>query len=70
MEKKYRIKDSTFPNQRCSDFRSLKTAPHAKGLAVPGMPAGSPGMEGSRSDSYDVVLIDEMGGTSVYQKYP
>ncbi len=51
--------------------RLLKTAPpHAKGLAVPGMPAGSPGMEGARSDAYAVVLFDEKGGTSVYQKYP
>jgi len=50
--------------------RLLKTAPHAKGLAVPGMPAGSPGMEGARSDAYAVVLFDERGGTSVYQKYP
>ena len=50
--------------------RLLKTAPHAKGLAVPGMPAGSPGMEGARSDAYAVVLFDEKGGASVYKKYP
>jgi hypothetical protein len=50
--------------------RLLKTSPHAKGLAVPGMPAGSPGMEGARSDAYAVVLFDENGGSSVYQKYP
>src|SRR6266478_4298059 len=50
--------------------RFLKAAPHGKGLAVPGMPAGSPGMEGARSDAYAVVLFDEKGGTSVYQKYP
>ncbi len=50
--------------------RLLKTRPKAKGLAVPGMPAGSPGMEGSRSDAYSVILFDEAGRTSDYQKYP
>src|SRR5437868_6798939 len=50
--------------------RLLKAAPHAKGLAVAGMPAGSPGMEGPRSDVYAVMLFDEKGGATVYQKYP
>src|SRR5438270_5066107 len=31
--------------------RLLKDAPKAQGLAAPGMPAGSPGMEGARSDA-------------------
>ena len=36
-------------------------------LAVPGMPAGSPGMEmGSRKDPYDVLLIDRRGRASVF----
>ena len=40
----------------------------ALGLAVPGMPVGSPGMEmGSRRDSYDVLLLMKDGTTSVYQ---
>ena len=38
--------------------RLLKERPNAVGLAVPGMPSGSPGMEGRRVDSYDVVLFD------------
>jgi hypothetical protein len=39
------------------------------GLAVAGMPAGSPGMEmGSRKDPYDVVLFDKQGKTRVYAK--
>jgi len=49
--------------------RLLNERPNAKGLAVPGMPAGSPGMEGSRSDAYSVILFDEAGRASVYQKY-
>ena len=50
--------------------RLLSSRPKAKGLAVPGMPAGSPGMEGARSDAYSVILFGEDGGTSVFQEYP
>ena len=49
--------------------RLLKERPKAKGLAVPGMPIGSPGMEsGSRHDAYDVVAFDREGKTSTYLK--
>jgi hypothetical protein len=52
--------------------RLLKERPKAKGLAVPGMPVGSPGMEipGGAPGRYNVVLIGEDGKTSVYQQYP
>ncbi|MFN6995743.1 MAG: DUF411 domain-containing protein, partial [Aquincola tertiaricarbonis] len=41
----------------------LLKRPAALGLAVPGMPVGSPGMEmGPRVDPYDVLLIDRQGG--------
>jgi hypothetical protein len=36
------------------------------GIAVPGMPMGSPGMEGHRVDSYNVMAFDKQGGTKVY----
>lgn len=49
--------------------RLLAERPKARGLAVPGMPAGSPGMEGPRSDRYAVLLFDTAGRTSVYQHY-
>jgi hypothetical protein len=49
--------------------RLLKERPKAKGLAVPGMPLGSPGMEGARRDAYSVILFDADGRVSVYQKY-
>lgn len=40
---------------------------NAIGLAVPGMPIGSPGMEmGDRFDPYDVLLIREDGSTEIY----
>jgi hypothetical protein len=38
----------------------------ARGLAVPGMPMGSPGMEGPRKDKYDVLLFDKAGKSRVY----
>ena len=39
----------------------------ALGLAVPGMPVGSPGMEvGDRFMAYDVLLINKDGSTSVF----
>ena len=44
----------------------LKEKPKVKGIAVPGMPMGSPGMEGPRSDPYDVVTFDSTGTTKVY----
>ena len=49
--------------------RLLAERPMAKGLAVPAMPMGSPGMEGHRSDSYDVLLVGSTGRTSIYKHY-
>lgn len=54
--------------------RLLKERPKAVGLSVPGMPVGSPGMDGpaygGRKDAYDVLLIQAGGTTKVYQRYP
>lgn len=50
--------------------RLLQSRPEAKGLAVPGMPMGSPGMEGARSDPYSVVLFGAKGQISSYGNYP
>ena len=47
----------------------LREKPDVKGLAVPGMPMGSPGMEGHRKDSYHVLLIDKNNSASSYAKY-
>jgi hypothetical protein len=49
--------------------RLLKERPKAKGLAVPAMPLGSPGMEGPRNDPYDVLLVQAGGRTTVYKHY-
>ncbi|MGV3742796.1 MAG: DUF411 domain-containing protein [Burkholderiaceae bacterium] len=49
--------------------RLLAEKPKAKGLAVPAMPMGSPGMEGPRSDPYDVLLVHQNGKYSTYRHY-
>ena len=41
----------------------------ARGLAVPGMPAGSPGMEGSRQDRYAVLAFDASGATARFASH-
>ena len=50
--------------------RLLAQRPKARGLAVAGMPAGSPGMENTRHrDAYDVLLVLPDGSTKVYAQY-
>ena len=48
--------------------RLLKEKPAIKGLSTPGMPMGSPGMEGPRKEPYNVVSFDENGKTSIYAR--
>jgi len=53
-----------------SDIKRLLAArPKARGLAVPGMPLGAPGMEGPREDPFDVLLVDANGRSSVFKHY-
>lgn len=53
--------------------RLLKEKPAAVGLAVPGMPVGSPGMDGpaynNRQDPYDVLLVARDGSATTFQAY-
>jgi hypothetical protein len=50
--------------------RLLKEKPKVAGLAVAGMPVGSPGMEmGNRKDKYDVVAFNRDGSTQVFAKH-
>ena len=49
--------------------RLLRERPNVRGITVPGMPAGSPGMEGPRRDNYDVLTFDANGNTAVYSSY-
>ncbi len=54
-------------------LRLLREKPDALGLAVPGMPIGSPGMDGpeykGRRDPYDVLLVSRGGATRVFQSH-
>ena len=50
----------------------LAERPDVSGLAVPGMPIGSPGMEvdGYGVDPFDVVTFDASGNTEIFASYP
>jgi len=55
-----------------ADVKQLLATKPAKtvGLAVPGMPAGSPGMEmGARVDRYDVIAFAPGGATRVFARH-
>jgi hypothetical protein len=53
--------------------RLLKERPVALGLSVPGMPIGSPGMDGpeykGRKDAFDVLLVQKDGSAKSFQAY-
>jgi hypothetical protein len=51
--------------------RLLREHPDAKGLTVPGMPAGSPGMEvpSGEVQPYEVLLVAKDGSTSVFARH-
>lgn len=49
--------------------RLLRERPTVAGLAVPGMPAGSPGMAGPIEQHYDVVMFDRRGRRSVFASH-
>jgi hypothetical protein len=48
----------------------LAERPNALGLAVPGMPAGAPGMDGTPAGGFDVLLFQPDGTSRVYRTYP
>lgn len=48
----------------------LKERPNVAGIAVPGMPMGSPGMEqGSQKDPYDTVAFTKGGAKTVFVRH-
>lgn len=49
--------------------RLLSERPKVAGLAVPGMPMGSPGMEGKYSEPYQVITFDKQGNTTTFSRY-
>lgn len=46
----------------------LAEAPDVKGLSAPGMPIGSPGMEGPNPRPYDVMAFDAAGNRGVFER--
>ena len=49
--------------------RLLAERPAIAGIAVPGMPIGSPGMEqDSRKERYTIVAFDSEGGTEIFER--
>lgn len=49
--------------------RLLRERPAVAGLTVPGMPTGSPGMEGLTRDRYDVLSFDSAGASAIYASH-
>lgn len=49
-------------------LRLLKEKPPLAGLGVPGMPIGSPGMEGPNPEPYDVFAFDRRGKVRIYAR--
>lgn len=69
-----------FPPSAMSDLKAgdkitedirllLAERPDARGLAVPGMPMGSPGMEMGAPERYDILLIGRDGSTRVFASH-
>jgi len=50
--------------------KMLKEKPSIAGIAVPGMPMGSPGMEvpGGQKEAFNIVSFDKSGKTAIYEK--
>jgi hypothetical protein len=50
--------------------RLLEEHPGIIGLAVAGMPIGSPGMDGAPAQPFNVIAFDAQGNREVYAHYP
>jgi hypothetical protein len=48
--------------------RMLAERPKLLGIAVAGMPVGSPGMEGGTPQRYDVIAFERTGASRVYAR--
>lgn len=49
--------------------RLMAEKPNIKGLIVPGMPTGSPGMEGDPAEPYDVLSMGQDGTITVFSRH-
>lgn len=48
--------------------RLMKEKPAIMGLVVPGMPAGSPGMESPNGRPYEVLTFDHQGRVTLFER--
>jgi hypothetical protein len=48
--------------------RLMKEKPKVMGLVVPGMPAGSPGMESPNGRPYEVLTFERNGNVTLYER--
>jgi len=48
--------------------RLMKEKPAIMGLVVPGMPAGSPGMESPNGRPFDVLTFDRQGRVTLFER--
>jgi hypothetical protein len=49
--------------------RLLTERPEVQGLVIPGMPIGSPGMEGPYKEPYEVFSIGKEGERRVFSRH-
>ena len=49
--------------------RLLREKPKAAGIAVPGMPAGSPGMEGASKERFATMIFDRSGKSRIFAQH-
>lgn len=49
--------------------KMLKERPKVKGISVPGMPIGSPGMEADHVESYNVISFTNNGTQNIFERY-
>lgn len=50
-------------------LKLIRERPEYIGISVPGMPIGSPGMEGPLVEKYDVIAFDKSGNEKVFMKF-
>ncbi|MEZ5660198.1 MAG: DUF411 domain-containing protein [Burkholderiaceae bacterium] len=66
-----RFVEGHVPAEQVGRMLTDTTAAQVRGLTVPGMPVGSPGMEmGARRDPYQVIAVGQDGRASVFADYP
>ncbi len=48
--------------------RLLEEQPEILGIGLPGMPQGSPGMPGSKSEPFNIMMLDKLNNLELYER--